>query len=106
MVVVEGLTDVEPLADVEVKVPGAMAMLVAPVTDQLRMLLAPEVRVVGLAVKEVIVGAEALPEDELEGIVEPHPSMPTQISKMRLSTPGSIVRRARTICCDNFTSNP
>ena len=59
MVVADGLTSVEPLADVEVNVPGAMAILVAPVVAQLSMLLEPEEIVVGLAVKELIVG---LPE--------------------------------------------
>ena len=53
-----GLTLVEPVRDVEVKVPGAMAIIAAPLTDQLRVLLAPEVRLLGLAAKEVIVGAE------------------------------------------------
>ena len=59
MVVADGLTSVEPLADVEVNVPGVMAILVAPVVAQLSMLLEPEDIVVGLAVKELIVG---LPE--------------------------------------------
>ncbi len=51
-----GLTLVEPLADVEVYVPGAMAMLVAPVVAQLSVLLVPDVIVVGLAVKELMAG--------------------------------------------------
>ena len=59
MVVADGLTSVEPLADVEVNVPGVMAILVAPIVAQLSMLLEPEEIVVGLAVKELIVG---LPE--------------------------------------------
>lgn len=54
-----GFTLVEPLAEVEVNVPGVMAMLAAPVVTQLRVLLEPEVMLVGLAVKEVIVGAPA-----------------------------------------------
>ena len=56
VVVAVGLTVVEPLADVDVNVPGVMAMLVAPVADQLNVLLEPEVMVVALAVKELIVG--------------------------------------------------
>jgi len=56
VVVAVGLTFVEPLADVEVKVPGAIARLVAPVDTQLSVLLEPEVIPVGLAVKELIVG--------------------------------------------------
>jgi hypothetical protein len=51
-----GLTLVEPLADVDVNVPGAMAMLVAPVVAHASVLLEPEVMLVGLAVKELIVG--------------------------------------------------
>ena len=56
MVVAVGLTFVEPLADVDVNVPGVMARLVAPVVAQLKVLLEPEVILVGLAVKELIVG--------------------------------------------------
>lgn len=56
MVVAVGLTLVEPLADVDVNVPGVMAILVAPVVVQLSVLLEPEVMFVGLAVKESIVG--------------------------------------------------
>ena len=56
MVVAFGLTLVEPLADVEVNVPGVMARLVAPLVAQLNLLLAAEVILEGLAVKELIVG--------------------------------------------------
>ena len=56
MVVAVGLTLVEPLADVEVNVPGVIPILVAPLVAQLKMLLAPEEMVEGLAVKEPIVG--------------------------------------------------
>ena len=52
----EGLTEVEPLADVDVKVPGVMAMLVAPVVTQLSVLLDPEAILAGLAPKDVIAG--------------------------------------------------
>ncbi len=37
-------------------VPGVMARLVAPVVAQLKVLLEPEVMLVGLAVKELMVG--------------------------------------------------
>jgi len=56
VVVAVGLTFVEPLADVEVNVPGVMARLVAPVVAQLSVLLEPEAMLVGLAVKEPMVG--------------------------------------------------
>ena len=56
MVVAVGFTLVEPLAEVDVNVPGVMAILAAPVVAQLNVLLAPEVMAVGLAVKALIVG--------------------------------------------------
>jgi hypothetical protein len=56
VVVAVGLTLVDPLAVVEVKVPGVMAILVAPLVTQLRVLLEPDVMLVGLAVKELMVG--------------------------------------------------
>jgi hypothetical protein len=56
VVVDVGLTPVEPLADVDVNVPGVMAILVAPVVVQLSTLLDPETIPVGLAVKELTVG--------------------------------------------------
>ena len=56
MVVAVGLTLVEPLADVDVNVPGVMAIVVAPVVAQFSVLPEPEVMLVGLAVKELIAG--------------------------------------------------
>ena len=56
-VVVEvGLTLVEPLAELDVNVPGVIAMVVAPLVDQFNVLLEPEVMLGGVAVKELIVG--------------------------------------------------
>ena len=60
MVVAVGLTLVEPLADVEVNVPGVMASLLVPVVTQLSVLLEPEVILEGLAVKELISGLLAV----------------------------------------------
>jgi hypothetical protein len=54
--VADGLTLVEPVAEMEVKDPGEMAMVVAPDVVQLRVLLDPELMLIGLAVKELIVG--------------------------------------------------
>lgn len=51
-----GLTLVDPLANVDVKVPGVMEMLVWPLVTQLSVLLEPELMLLGFAVKEVIVG--------------------------------------------------
>ena len=56
MVVAIGFTVVDPLADVEVNVPGVMAMEVAAVVVQLSVLLEPEAMLAGLAVKELMVG--------------------------------------------------
>ena len=47
---------VEPLAAVDVNVPGVMAIVAAPVVAQLSVLLEPEAMLAGLAVKELIVG--------------------------------------------------
>jgi hypothetical protein len=56
VVVTVGLKLVDPVAEVEVKLPGVMAILVAPVVVQASVLLKPEAIFVGLAVKESIVG--------------------------------------------------
>ena len=58
VVVAVGFMLVEPLDDVELNVPGVMAMLVAPVAAQLSVLLVPESMLVGSAAKDVIVGTE------------------------------------------------
>jgi hypothetical protein len=78
---------VEPLADVDVNVPGVMARLVAPAATQLSVLLVPELMLVGLAVKDVIVGPESFPEGELDEDVEPPPQLdsPTQANRIRTS---------------------
>lgn len=55
-----GLTLVDPLAAVDVNVPGVMAILVAPVAAQLSVLPDPVVMLVGLAVKELMVGLAAV----------------------------------------------
>ena len=56
-----GLTLVDPLAAVEVNPPGEIEIVVAPLADQLSVLLAPELMLAGLAAKEVIVGADPFP---------------------------------------------
>ena len=57
MVVAVVETEVEPLAEMEVKLPGEIAMAVAPLVAQVSVLLAPEVIVAGLALKEVMTGS-------------------------------------------------
>lgn len=80
-----GLTLVEPLADVDVNVPGVMAMLVAPVVVQLSVLLAPEFMPVGLAEKDVIVGidCELFPPDEGD---DAQPVSPAQAKRTMASS--------------------
>ena len=51
-----GLTVVEPLAAVEVNVPGVIAIEVAPVVAHVSVLLEPELMLVGFAVNALIVG--------------------------------------------------
>ena len=70
MVVAVGPTVVEPLAEVEVNVPGVIAMPVAPLVAQVRTAFPPELTLVGVAPKEVINGV-ALREFEA-------PVMPAQ----------------------------
>jgi hypothetical protein len=71
-VVAVGLTLVEPIADVDVKVPGVIAMVVAPAVDQYSVLLEPEAMLGGVAVKEEIVGLVAVvTATEMVVVVEP-----------------------------------
>jgi hypothetical protein len=51
---------VEPLAEVEVNVPGVIVRDVAPVVAQVSLLLDPELILAGLAMNEEIVGPEPL----------------------------------------------
>jgi len=88
VVVAVGFIVVEPLADAEVKVPGVMAILVAPAAAQLSVLLVPAFMLVGFAVKEVIVGIEPFPEDEFDELV-PQPSSPSN----RMRTNAQRLRR-------------
>ena len=75
---------VEPFAAVDVNVPGVMAILVAPAAAQPSVLLVAELMLVGLAVKEVIVGPESFPEGELDEDVEPpQPDSPIQVNRIR-----------------------
>jgi hypothetical protein len=57
VVVVVGLRDIVPVAAFDEKVPGDTAILVAPEVVQLSVVLAPAVRVCGLAEKVLMVGA-------------------------------------------------
>ena len=89
MVVAVGLTLFEPLPNVDVKVPGVMAILVAPVVSQLSVLLVPEFMLVGVAVKEVIAGPESVPENEFDCIAGLQPASPTQADRISTIAQGS-----------------
>jgi hypothetical protein len=72
VVVAVGLTLVDPLAEVDVNVPGVIARLVAPEVDQLKVLLAPGVMLAGLAVNELITGMLAVARVTVaEAVTEP-----------------------------------
>jgi len=85
VVVAAGLTLVEPLTEVDVNVPGVMAILVASAAAQLSVLLVPEPMLVGSAVKEVTVGTEPFPGGALEEVIDPQPASPAQTNRMRTS---------------------
>jgi hypothetical protein len=90
VVVAAGLTLFVPLAFAEVNVPGVMETLVAPAVTQFSAVLAPEFMLVGLAVKDAIVGAEPVPvpvpepdpepEDDLEDVPPVQPAKPMQMN--------------------------
>ena len=78
MVVDVGLTLVEPPAELDVNLPGVMAIVVAPLADHLTVLLAPELMLVGLAENEVIEGFEVLfPDDAVDAPLQPANPMQT-----------------------------
>ncbi len=64
------------------KVPGVMAMLVAPVATQFSVLLVPAFMLVGFAVKEVIIGAAPVPAGALDEVIEPQPASAAQANRI------------------------
>jgi hypothetical protein len=82
VVVVVGLTLVDPVAEVELNGPGEIAIVVAPLVVQFSVLLVPVVTLVGLAAKDVIEGAVPVPVgfDVVEAL--PQPDKPTYASKI------------------------
>jgi len=78
VVVAVGLTLREFVPDEDVKVPGVMAMLVAPETIQFRLVLEPVVMLAGSAVKEAMVGADPAIGG---GVVEPQPVSPAPTNR-------------------------
>jgi hypothetical protein len=51
-----GLTLVDPFAELEVNVPGVIVIVAAPLVAQLKLLLDPELTLVGFAENELIFG--------------------------------------------------
>jgi len=70
-VVDAGLTATEPLALVDVNVPGVMEMLLAPLLTQLSVALEPGLMLAGLALKDAMVGADPEVAGGLAGLVVP-----------------------------------
>ncbi|HLY40632.1 MAG TPA: hypothetical protein VKR52_05430 [Terracidiphilus sp.] len=83
----EGLSDVVPLAEVDVNVPGVIVMLVAPEVDQLSVLLAPALMLAGLAAKDVIVGAGVCEVVGVEDPPQPARTPPRRTSRMTARMP-------------------
>ena|SRR5271170_7295286 len=74
---------VEPLADVDRNVPGVIATLAAPITDQLRLLLVPEFMLGGFASNDAICGTVPFPvgAGELAELPAAQPPSPAQQSR-------------------------
>ena len=96
MVVAVGLTLMEPLGEVELNVPGVIAILATSVVVQLRVLLAPELMPVGLAAKELIAGIDCRPFPVAE-VDAPQAARPTQVRRTRARVVcfGTVVSRSR-----------
>lgn len=80
-----GSTLVEPLAEVDLKVPGVMAMRVAFFVAQLSVTLEPAVMVVGLASKEEITGLLDLLAAALAIAGNPAQAIRTRINAQRIA---------------------
>ena len=82
-----GLTLVEPLADVELKPPGEIEIIVAPFVVQLNVLVASAFMLVGFAAKDEMEGAEPVPWVASGELVVPAQLVnPAQASRMKNST--------------------
>jgi hypothetical protein len=108
VVVTVGVTVVEPFAEVELNVPGEMEIVVAPLVVQLSVLLFPEGMLVGLAVKELTVGADPEVGFGLSVLVPlvmplPHPLRPMYASA---STRQSATQKAHAWCPQDSAALP
>ena len=73
---------VDPFAVVDVKVPGVMVIVVAPVVNQVSVPLAPEVMLVGDAVNETITGFGPNDFDEVTELQPASSKQPSRISTL------------------------
>jgi hypothetical protein len=79
-----GFTIIEPFANADVNVPGVMAMLAAPLVVQLNVVLAPELMLVGFAVKEMIAGDWPASGIEVIEVNELQATSPAKTKEMRI----------------------
>jgi hypothetical protein len=97
-VVVVGFTVVEPLAEAELNPPGEIEIDVAPLVAQFSEQLAPGLMLVGLAAKEVIEGAEPVPEGASELTVWAQLGRPIETSRRRKARVPSLPREELPFC--------
>ncbi len=99
VVLVVGLTAVEPLALEDVNVPGVIATVVAPVVVQLNVLLAPAAILVGFALNELIVGllaAATVTVAVAKSLPQPHSSLSACTSYLPLGSRSWTRSRSKT----------
>jgi hypothetical protein len=82
VVVADGLKDVEPVAEVDAKLPGVMVTLVAPEVAQLSVVSVPEVMLAGLAEKDAMVGAGVCVTVPVDAPF-PQPTGPPQVERSK-----------------------
>jgi hypothetical protein len=79
-----------------------IAIVVAPLVDQLRLLLAPELIVVGAAENELMAGSELFPEDAGE---EPQATSAADARRTRASARGECLRLRNPLISANLPPN-
>jgi hypothetical protein len=102
-----GLTLVEPPANVDVNVPGVIAILVAPLVAQLSVVLVPEFMVAGLAPNDEMAGTEPpcifdeparpaqplIPNDTRKSIASPKRLGPQRLGPKEFAQTGRRLRK-------------
>ena len=82
VVVADGLKDVEPVAEVDAKLPGVMVTLVAPEVAQLSVVLVPAMMLAGRAEKDAMVGAAVCVTGPVDAPF-PQPTGPPQVERSK-----------------------